>query len=144
MLQEKDLYWLAGILEGEGYFYSQTDKYPLGIAVEMTDLDIIERICKLLKTKYCCPKKREEHHKQSYKVVLRGKKAIAVMILLLPMMGERRSEKIRECIQFHLEKEVGRNNRIEEIKKLRNEGVHPKDIAKIYGISHWRVYQITR
>ncbi len=67
MLQNNDLYWLAGLLEGEACFFPQTDKYPVGFCVETTDEDIIKRVCSLLGSTYCKPTKRQNHHKQSYK-----------------------------------------------------------------------------
>ena len=144
LLQDTDLCWLAGLFEGEACFFPRTKSYPTGISIQMTDEDVIKKVCYLLKAQYCKPSKQEPHHKQTYKTTIRGKKAVDIMLQLLPLMGERRSQKIKECIQSYLEKEVGKETRLREIKELRVKGMHPKEIGKIYGISHWRVYQLTR
>lgn len=78
MLQEKDLYWLAGLLEGEGYFQPKRKSSPV-IALEITDEDIIQRVCKLIGTTYCKPKIRKQTHRQSFKTTLKGKRAIDLM-----------------------------------------------------------------
>jgi hypothetical protein len=145
-LQENEIYWLAGILEGEAYFHTQTSKRPTGIAVEMTDEDIIKRICDITGNSYCKTKRREEQHKQAYKTSVRGKSAIELMKLVYPIMGDRRKKKIEECLDSFVELQRGKISAVqkEEISKLYKSGKKPKEIALQYGITHWRVYQLVR
>lgn len=145
-LQERDLYWIAGLFEGEASFYPMTDKYPLGFQIEMTDLDVIEKICNIIGTKYCLPKIRESHHKQSYRTTLRGLPALNIMIQILPIMGNRRTIKIQECIQSYLPKKRGKltESQINEIRLRGLAGEKAKNIAVDYDVSFWRVYQLIR
>lgn len=145
MLQEKELYWLAGLLEGEGYFQTKKKTSPL-IALEMTDEDIMKRVCSLIGTSYCKPKVRKPTHKQSFKTTLKGAKAIDLMKQILPIMGERRAQRIRECIDSYTLAPKGLitlSQKEEIINRFKN-GEKPKDIAKDYPISHWRIYQLVR
>lgn len=145
-LQEKDLYWLAGILEGEAYFGKQTINTSPGIAVEMTDEDIIQRVCLIFNTKYCKPKVRQPTHKQSYKTIIRGQRAIDIMKIIYPIMGERRKNKILECIESYKLKGRGvlKDFQISEIKDRFLKGEKVKEIAKDYPITYWRIYQLVR
>lgn len=98
---EKDLFWLAGLLEGEGTFYMTKERnrcIPV-MAVSMTDEDIIKRVSELWQRKYHCLKKQKEHHKCPYRVAICGAPAIEWMTLLRPFMGKRRSAKIKSIIE---------------------------------------------
>ncbi len=144
-LQESELYWLAGLLEGEAYFHPKTDKVSVGIAIEMTDEDIIQRVCKLIGNTYCKVKKREIHHKQAYKTTIRGRRAFELMLIIQPIMGERRKQRIQECIDSYIPKKRGISDEIKlEINKRVNSGEKVKDIARDYPISYWRIYQLVR
>lgn len=145
-LQEKDKYWLSGLFEGEATFFAQTEKYPLGLCIQMTDEDIIKKVCEIIGTKYYMPTKPKEHYKQTYKTNLRGKPALNIMLQILPLMGERRSKKIKECVASHLEKPRGKISieQRKDIINLRKKGVQIMELAEKFNISKWRIYQILR
>ena len=58
-ISEKDLYWLVGLLEGEGSFMVLTSeirrkggtKLPINIQISMSDKDIMEKVSNIFKTK---------------------------------------------------------------------------------------------
>lgn len=105
----KDIYWVAGLIEGEGCFYLRKrtvegkrtqyrhKRYPL-ITVGMTDRDVIDKLASFwdvtVRTTY-----RYGNEKTYYTTVIGGKKAIGWMMTLYPLMGKRRREKIREVIK---------------------------------------------
>ncbi|MCB1711822.1 MAG: hypothetical protein KDH96_04910 [Candidatus Riesia sp.] len=140
------LNWLAGLLEGEGCFIPQTEKYPMCISLHMTDLDIIEKVCNLFDVSFCKTKKQKSHHKQGYKLMIRGEKALDIMKDLKPLMGNRRQLKIEECIASYSKKSKAKVSKedIEAILKKHSEGEKAKIIAETLPISKWRVYQIIR
>jgi hypothetical protein len=91
-MNERQAAWLAGILEGEGCFhFNRSPK----ITVSMTDADIIARIAQLFKSPFKALKLRPGC-KQTYRTEVHAKKALTIMAVILPQMGTRRSEKIRE------------------------------------------------
>lgn len=93
----KDIAWLAGLLEGEGSFGHIGN--CLTVQLTMTDRDIVERAGKLCGyTNITERKRREAHHKTQYGWQVSGAKAERVMRLILPFMGERRSQKIKELL----------------------------------------------
>jgi hypothetical protein len=101
-LTEKDLYWLAGLLEGEGYFGYEGDS--LRIKLIMTDRDVVERVAQYFDVKVYEREPREPHHKVGYLCSIYGKKSIPWFIALMPLMGLRRYNKISICLNEHYEK----------------------------------------
>jgi hypothetical protein len=91
-----DLLWLAGLLEGEGSFDAHRGKYPR-IRLAMTDRDVVGRAASLMDSKI-----RLSLHpapaKPTWHTELSGARAAAVMSLILPHMGSRRSGKIAEVL----------------------------------------------
>lgn len=96
----QDLYWVAGLIEGEGHFGLRRQGRDLFIQVAMTDCDVIDRLHSILgfgimrkpsllpsgKTVYCWS-------------VTKQSQAAGLMMTLLPIMGERRAAKIRKCLE---------------------------------------------
>jgi len=93
--------WLAGLLEGEGYFGKGYPSQPkqASIALEMTDKDIISRVSKLWGVKYCAPRVRDSNWSQTYKLQIRGARAIKWMKEIYPYMGLRRQARIDEVLK---------------------------------------------
>lgn len=82
----KELAWLAGIIEGEGYIGTS----DMLIHVVMTDLDIIERVAQLFDAKILTKKKKEERYKTAYGTAVYGRDAAGWLMTLYPFFGERR------------------------------------------------------
>jgi LAGLIDADG-like domain len=107
----RDAAWLAGLLEGEGYFIerkgSGRNPRPL-IGVKMTDRDVVERVAKLFGTSVTTVTHPREGWKTSYVTRVGGLKAISIMKQILPYMGERRTEAIEMLIYLYEDAPVGR------------------------------------
>ena len=110
-MEIKDIYWIAGILEGEGCFQASNARYKTKdgwkyrktpsptIQLVMTDKDIIERYARLVNQNITTHKpKGKETYKQAYTCTLRGKKALEWMQTVYTLMGNRRKEKIESVI----------------------------------------------
>ena len=98
---ENELYYLAGLLEGEGSFCAATNNYGrryITIKVKMTDYDIIEWVA----NKWECniyTEHFENHYKTAYTVQLRRKaECIELLNMIKPLMGRRRAERITEIL----------------------------------------------
>lgn len=89
------LYWLVGILEGEGCF--SYDCSP-GIKVGMTDKDIIQKISKIFNRKMRGPYKYKNNKKEVYYTEIFGISAIEWMKAIYPLMGKRRKNMIRKIL----------------------------------------------
>lgn len=98
-MADNELYWLAGLLEGEGCFAIRGTGHNPIIQLIMTDLDVVIRAAELMGChKVIKNKIYSKSGKPLYRTTLYGKSAIEIMKLVLPVMGKRRSEKIKECI----------------------------------------------
>jgi len=104
----KEIAWLAGLLEGEGCFgtIKHTEyikKYPI-VRLAMTDRDIVEKAANLLKVNLLGPYKRQSQNGEIWKscwaMNICGNRAAGIMMTVLPLMGERRSLKIREILSL--------------------------------------------
>lgn len=106
-MTEAELAWVAGLLEGEGCFtianqrqWSRHYRYPV-IACTMTDLDVIQRLHKLVGMgrvggPYGRAVRNGTPRKPQWKWQLqRRDQAAMLMRTLLPLMGERRANRIR-------------------------------------------------
>lgn len=101
-----ELYWLAGILEGEGSF-SIKKQYNKGkgrsrpwIQIGMTDKDVIERVAKLLKVN--CRGPYNINHlkwKPFYSCDVVGSRAAGWMMTLYSLLSQRRQEAIIKALE---------------------------------------------
>src|ERR1700744_1320606 len=92
-MSEIEIAWLAGILEGEGCF---SFRGTPTITVVMTDHDIVERVAKLFNKHVHESDGAKAHHKRIFRASIYGDAAIAMMKIILPYMGVRRTAKINE------------------------------------------------
>lgn len=96
----KDVYWLAGLLEGEGSFLKPRPSTPTipRITIEMCDKDVIERVAYIFGVNYIYHRKpRNDHRKGGYGVASAAKNAVKIMQAIYPIMGERRKKQIAEA-----------------------------------------------
>jgi len=95
MILIQTIYWLAGVLEGEGSFFMWTDqrgrRYPK-IQVGMTDPDVIDKIATLFQRKVQTIARKGQ--KTTYRAAIEGRRAAGWMMTIYPLMGQRRRERI--------------------------------------------------
>lgn len=99
MIDIKDIYWIAGLLEGEGFFGLRRGK-DLVIQLVMTDKDVVER-CRAILGFGAARERSLPSGKIAYRLLIANQgQAAGLMMTLLPLMGERRAAKIRHCIEL--------------------------------------------
>src|SRR5215472_11663709 len=101
-MREIDIAWLAGYLEGEGCFSSHYTCY-CELQVSSTDKDVIDKVAGLIGAPVHTHKKRllNPHWKQQWITRLGGRRAVEIMKIILPYMGERRRLKMEELINAY-------------------------------------------
>lgn len=98
MINIKQIYWLAGLLDGEAWFGWQATPH---ITIGQTDLDLVERVksiignCPPIKTYYS----DNEKHKTKYRLTINGSLAIQWMMTIYSLMCVRRKSQIRTVIE---------------------------------------------
>lgn len=148
MLNENDLYWLAGFLEGEGSFMKGPPSNPNlpVISAISTDEDVIKKISKLWNVKYHkynSLKYINKGYKPTYSIRMKGKRAVELMGELKSLMGRRRQEQIKKAINSY---DIKGKRLYEDIvinikNRLKEKNKH-KDIAKEFNISRETVVRI--
>ena len=99
----KDIYYLAGLFEGEGCFSIQKQgksKYPL-VQCVMTDPEPLARAARLLYGKVLGPyqPKQNKDYRPYYRLQFTGPKAIGVMLTLFSLLSPRRKEAIKKALK---------------------------------------------
>lgn len=103
-LSVNQIYWLAGLIEGEGCLllvpsgYSKTKNKP-SLQLEMTDEDVIQKVAALFNKKYLCTKRYTRPNSQpTYFVRVYGSEAVGWIYTLYSLLSLRRRAKAREII----------------------------------------------
>jgi hypothetical protein len=96
--------WLAGLLEGEGYFQITKPRphHPTQVVIRlaMTDKDVVEKAARLLNNIPVNEKAKTTERKTIYAISLSKRDEVEKILLqILPFMGSRRSKKINECLE---------------------------------------------
>lgn len=104
-MHENDLYWLAGMFEGEGTFgISQPRNHNKNrsarLAIGGTDRDVMEKVASLIGGNVRTSPDPRPNRKTMYNIEIYGVKAEKWMKTLLPLMGERRSARIQEILDI--------------------------------------------
>lgn len=101
-MNDFELGWVCGLLEGEGSFVHKRQKRgsQTRVSILMTDLDTIERFANLVgvTAKIWTVFPKGDNRKPLYGAVLCGHAAIRLMKIVLPYMGQRRTNKINSII----------------------------------------------
>lgn len=108
MITDNELYWLAGLLEGEGSFQcgSYSKNLNLRVSLQMTDEDVVLRALVLIQRitgrQYSIyeysPKREGRRCLTAYRVTVYGKDAIKVMKKVVRLMGQRRRKRIWQLL----------------------------------------------
>lgn len=92
-----DIHWLAGLYEGEGCFSVDKGRYPR-MYLRMTDRDVVERAGRILGIGSINKAKPGPLGKKSTWCYQINAESAGVMMMLYPLMGERRQGRIREVL----------------------------------------------
>ena len=135
VLTESQITWIAGLLEGEGYFgidNRSKDRYDTSksppapyIRLVMTDEDVVAKLSNLVDKPYFIPQRKTLKGKTVYVLHIGNReKVLFILEKILPHMGKRRSERIKECISYINEwKEwVENGGRVENAKRANQIG----------------------
>lgn len=96
--KEAESSWLAGLLEGEGYF-GRNGNCP-NVALRMTDKDVVDTAATIMRGNVYSAPGRNDRCKTSYRVAVFSDTAIEVMNRILPHMHSRRRERVRELLEI--------------------------------------------
>ncbi len=146
-ISENQLYWLAGILEGEGSFLKGPPSAPNRPVISMlsTDEDVIAKVASLMNVSYWGRLSEEFERngwKKPYAVHLRGSRAVELMLILKPLMGTRRQQQIEKAIEGFKPKVplISEEDAMEMVRLYCVEKKKVVDLAQRFGIGRTLVY----
>lgn len=147
-MDSNNLYWLAGLLEGEGSFVKQTT-HPITVSLQMTDKDVVVKASKFFGVKYWGrhPKRYKDNGwKKVYGFQARGARIIPLLKQLYPLMGDRRKAQIKEMIDSctSVAYNPPTNKEAIEMYNMNRNGVSMKSISDQTRFSKSRVHQIIK
>ena len=147
-MNNRDFYWLVGLLEGEGNF--RFLKSPI-IRLTMTDEDVVRRAAGLMNGTVRNYRRKEMNRQDVWAVGIYGDNALNLMKKLLQEMGIRRQEKIRNVMK-EAEKRPGvawgerqTNSKIKLawiplIRELAKRGISQRKLSEMCGVSQTAIY----
>jgi hypothetical protein len=113
-MSEVEVAWVAGLVEGEGCFYIQTEKYTSKrtgetyhnrrptLIVAMTDEDVVKRLQEVTGVgtvnRSGPQNKNRPNHKPMWRYRVNPVATLMLAIRLYPYMGRRRREKIEDLL----------------------------------------------
>lgn len=96
MIDIKDIYWLAGFIEGEGCFQFHKKNHAPYITISQKDPQCLYDIKNIFGGSIHSYRDREENI--YYKWTASTRLASGLMLTLYSLLSDRRKEKIKECI----------------------------------------------
>lgn len=101
----RDIYWVAGLLEGEASFSYVWHRGSMPrISIHMTDFDVLNKLKNITGSDFTIGevnKRKLDNHpnwKTCYIFNINGKLAVQWMMTIYPLMGERRRYAIRNIL----------------------------------------------
>ncbi len=145
----QELHWLAGLLEGEGSFMLGPPSSPHQpkIALQMTDIDVVERVARLWHVSVFeinRDRNKSKGWKSYYMCHIRGAGAVKWMKILQPLVGERRQEQIRKALTCYENKSLAKlnPNKIRKIRALLRKEVSQTTIARRFKVTQPMISRI--
>jgi hypothetical protein len=144
-----DLAWLAGLLEGEGTFLKPFPSAPrlVTVRVSMTDRDVVARAASLMGVGIASFRPKNPKHRPVWIATAKGTRARELMVMLKPLMGERRQSQIDAALTAAKPYRPGDGPKLSfeqatEIRLRFSAGERAIELAAEFGVSKWLVYRI--
>lgn len=130
-MTDRDIAWLAGILEGEGHFGYMA--YTARVDLWMSDRDVIERAATLLGKKVARRNTMgRKQWKPLYGFTVCGALAIGLMFTIYTLLGSRRRQQIAGALA------KWRAPRLSHAERSRISSAAAQRVAKRLGPLHYR------
>lgn len=117
----RDVHWLAGLLEGEGYFglVKNRDRWVAHLSLSMTDEDVVARAADLIGVSVGRTAARRVGWRATYRVAAKGSRALEIMRLVHPLCGERRTTRIDDVLARHEQRTPPSKLTVEDVRQIR-------------------------
>jgi hypothetical protein len=138
----RDIYWLAGILEGEGCF-TYSGCTPM-VQLQMLDTDIVERAARIMGTKVGRRKRLTPNGHIVWFTQASGGQAVGIMETIYLLLGVRRRETIRKRIsQWRPASRLGWTM-VHQMRVMHAGGMTAAAVARHFGVNRERAGRAIR
>jgi len=122
MITTDQIHWLAGLLEGEGFFGYNYSRVAPRIQLCMKDRDVVVKTRDLMckKAKIGIHESKKVNHNDTFYFGILGKDAVQWMLTLYPLMSERRKFQIKQALLKWKDKEFNSELIRKRDEKYRN------------------------
>lgn len=141
-MDERDRYWLAGLLEGEASFMKPAPSAPNKpiIRLQMTDRDVVARAAILMGVK-CSEHQWSKRYadkdwKPTFMATVKGIRAVQLMRDLYPLLGERRQAQIDRALAAYTPRQpkISETDAQELARRYHAGDRHPTALGREFGI----------
>jgi len=132
--------WAGGLFDGEGTINISNSSVSIKVCIQMTDLDVLEKMKKEYGGQIIICVKQADHHKQSWSwYISDSKKSIAFLNEIYPWLGKRRQSRAEEArIKYQSSQEIKK----QKIRELRHSGLTQQAIADKVGCRREHVNRV--
>jgi hypothetical protein len=150
MDRTQQITWFAGLFEGEGTFTFSNGK-PKRLAIQMTDLDVLNRVQEFFGGGIHEASKVQDHHKQSWVWYLSGASSVELVKEMLPYLLGRRRQRAEEYIEKYVTREdfitgqaIKTASLTDQVMSFSAQGLTQGQIANAVGYDRTYVNKIIR
>ena len=97
-VSERDIAWVAGLLEGEGCFQNHPTQVTPRIVLSMSDQDTVEKYAKVVGATAQIFVRNFANKKSAFVCTISGRLAIGWMMTIYPLMSVRRRGRIKDVV----------------------------------------------
>lgn len=98
-IKDVDLLWLAGLLEGDGFFNTKKDSPHPIVSIQLNDEDVIQKISSIFDVNYYRKTSHNKNWNDGFSCIIKSVTAEALYIAIEPYMGVRRRNRINSVLQ---------------------------------------------
>lgn len=142
--------WFAGLFEGEGSFGFSHGK-PKQLKIQMTDLDVLERVQKWFGGSITVATKQQSHWKDAWSWQMGGAFGLELAKEIRPFLLSRRQQRCDEFIslfrtqqEYTNERAKRKSHNLVEAQRLRTQGLTHQAIADTLGVDRTWVTHLLR
>lgn len=144
-MNDIELGYVAGVIEGEGYIFTK-NSYSAAVAVQMTDLDVLQKLQILTGLGHIIETQRQKpHHKRTWRWTAQGSEVRRLLLDIYPHMGDRRKEKIMSVVSVYDENQKVRSKRedllAQAVVDYESGKFSLRTLGNLYGVSRTSIWR---
>lgn len=145
-MNEVDVAWFAGLFEGEGTFMIVKEKYAACIRINMTDLDVLEKVQSLFGGKVSVSYEAKDNWKKCYSWTTTIAEAERIVPLIYPYLMGRRRQRADQWLSLreNVRKSGTISDKVQSILDAVDSGLSQREVANMFSVRQPYVAKLVR